>query len=163
MKKTVWTVLLFLLTLSLLVSCGNKREQVPDPTEMAPKDFTLNRLTLSLTEGFSEDTAEGVRILRASTVAVFVDRVDFANLAGAADLPLLTYAKDFSDMATESDGLVLLEYTANGSEGLTYSYFTAFYKSAGAFYTLQFACRSELYSVYRESFVKWARSAVPTV
>lgn len=84
-------------------------------------------------------------------------------MAGAAELPLLTYAKDFSDRASESEGLVLLEYSSSGSSGVVYTYFTAFYKSESAFYTLQLACRTELYELYRESFVKWAQSAVPTV
>ena len=154
----VFSALLF------LVSCSESDpDDGPDPTDLPDKTFTLNQLSLILTEGFSLEIEGGTAILRASTIVVFVDRLDFSSMAGAADLPLLTYAKDYSDKATESDGLVLLEYSTSGASGSqSYAYFTAFYKSAGAFYTLQFACRAELYTVYREVFVKWAKSAVPT-
>ena len=164
MKRLIRCILLFLVAAALLlplVSCGDK-ETEPDPTELPEKTFTLYGLTLTLTEGFSEANEQELTVLRADTIAVFVDRVDFETMAGAAELPLLTYARHFSEQARESDGLVLLEYTASGSGGNGYGYFTAFYKSEGAFYTLQLACRAELYEAYRPSFVKWAKSAVPT-
>ena len=157
MKKIISSLLLVLMLSPLFVSCS-KNEDV-DPAKLPAKSFELNGLSFTLTEGF-EETVEGEQmLLRSSTIAAFVDRIDFSTMAGAADLPLLTYAKDYSTSAVEEDGLVLLEYMSSAS---TYVYFTAFYKGEHAFYILQFACRSEVYDYYRPSFLTWAKSAMPT-
>jgi hypothetical protein len=160
MKQRIRLFLPIFLILALLVSCGGKKE--PDPTELAPKDFVLSGLRLTLTEGFESDREGELEILRSSTIAVFVDRVDFSTMAGAAELPLLTFAQDHGN-AVETDGLILIEYTSSGATGSSYTYFTAFFKGESAFLTLQFACRTELYPLYRPIFIAWAKNAVPTV
>ena len=161
MKKMISSLLLILLLSSSLLSC-KKKEEAPDPTALGAKDFVINGLSITLTEGFTPEVEAGQELLRASTIVAFLDRGDFSTLAGAADLPLLVFARDYGN-AVESDGLILLEYSSSGSGEYTYTFFTAFYKGQSAFLALQFACRSELYELYRPFFVTWAKSARPTV
>lgn len=161
MKKMISSLLLILLLASSLLSCS-KKEETPDPTALAAKNFVMDGLSITLTEGFEAEVEAGQDVLRSNTIVAFLDRVDFSTLAGAADLPLLIFARNYGN-AVESDGLILLEYSSSGSGDYTYRYFTAFYKGQSAFLTLQFACRSELYEIYRPFFVTWAKSARPTV
>ena len=148
-------------------------------TSAAPKAFSSNGMTITLTSGFTETTQEGYTACYDSKdVAVFTLKEAFTgqlitvdgasgNIKKDKDLTLNEYAKvvrtaniSKNPSATkQEDGLTYFEYTfLNEQLNKTYSYFCVMYKASDAFWLVQFACLEGKYETLRPSFVEWAKT-----
>ena len=157
MKKIVSLLLAALLVFSLASCMGE-----------SPKEFTKDGMKITLTNQFTEATAEGYTVCYASDdVAVFVLKEPFTLQEGLADFSIddyaaLVYAANASKSPSEitKDGdLTVMEYSfLNEAENQTYSYYAAMFKSADAFWLVQFSCKQENYTTQKPLFVDWAKT-----
>ena len=153
------TPILFLVltALLLLTACGGGGAE-PDVRDAPAKRFSSGGFSITLTEAFTPNPQEdGSYSLQSSTVALFLSRLPFTELAGAAELPLMTYAEYYAERLgsiSETEGLILLEYASSGGE---FIYFSCFYKGTDAFFILQLVCPTALYPDFRPTFIEWAK------
>lgn len=157
MKKLL-SLLLVLATLLALSSCG----------EAAPKDFSSNGMTITLTDDFKENTQQGYTVCyESSDVAVFVLKESFSLQQNLGELTLDEYAEvvrnvNSSKSPTEiskADGLTSMEYSFfNENMNQNHKYFCTMFKSSDAFWLVQFVCIEDVYDTHMDSFLNWAKS-----
>ncbi len=157
MKKLI-SVLMSLLLLFCLVSCG----------EPAEEEFSKDGLTITLTDSFRETHYENyTACYESSSAAVFAIKESFDLLDGLEDYTLEQYAElvktsNSSKMPSEItnvDELTTFEYSFyNTEEDATFKYFTVVYKGVDAFWTIQFCCDQEDYEILKSEFIKYAKS-----
>ena len=159
MKK--W--LLFCLSLLLAVTvtgCGMFR----DPKTADAKDFTLEGLTITLTDAFRNLKVEGATGgYQARDCTLFLIKEPFDLLENGENLTLDEYAELVKannsldvEIKTE-ENLTYFERTAS-ADGVEFSYYSVMYRAPDAFWLLQFACETTDYEEYRPYFVNWAKS-----
>ena len=164
--KRFLSLILILAAVFALGACGQTEEAVP--TEVAPKDFKVSGMTITLTNQFQKATSEGyTACYETDDVAVFILKETFSLQEGLEDLSLDTYAELVRDSSAskasttifKQNGLTCMEYSFFSEEhDQTYSYFITVYKSSDAFWLVQFACRKESYDTYKNSFLEWGKS-----
>ena len=129
-----------------------------------PKTFEVDELQITMIDALKPTEMGGYDAVYSSDkTLVVVLREAFAHIPEAKGYTLLEYGKLMEesnewdvDWKTEN-GLTYCEYTAK--EGLdTYHYYTVIYKSADAFWTLQFIAESADIDTYRPLFTDWAKS-----
>lgn len=133
----------------------------------APKDFSYEEMTITLTALFKEEEVEGRTVFTSNDVAVFVLRENF--VAGDIDLSGYT-VRGYAELARENnpvmagatyeetDGVPNMVYTYAGDDGKTYVYFTTFYKSSNAFWIVQYFVNESGYESRKPKFIEWAKT-----
>lgn len=164
MKKIISILLVFIVA-SFCVSCSFSKAY-----EGKPKDFTTEELTITLTDEFmkmSTFAAGFTAAYGASDVTLLISKETFADLGIDDSYSAVDYAwavhdsytlDDLTDVYTTEDGLVCFEYSATGDEGNVFKYFAVCYKSADAFWLLQFATDEPFYDTYLPYFISWAKT-----
>lgn len=159
---------LLLLTMILTLSaCLVKK----DPKTAKDKEFTCGNMSITLTDGFREARVNGyATAFESADSTIYVIKEAFADLTEEqAALDVAAYGDLFrfnnatrspAVLSTENE-LVSTEYTfADEETGVTYKYFTAFFKGSDAFWAVEFACEESLFADYKACFVRWAQSVV---
>lgn len=159
MKK--W--LLFCLSLLLVVTvtgCG----MFSDPKTADAKDFTLEGLTITLTDAFSDLEVEGATGgYQSRDCALFLIKEPFDSLKNGEELTLEEYVervktKNGLDVEIKTEeNLTYFERTAS-VDGDEFVYYSVMYRAPDAFWLLQFTCETKDYEEYRPYFVNWAKS-----
>lgn len=159
MKK--W--LLFCLSLLLVVTvtgCG----MFSDPKTADAKDFTLEGLTITLTDAFSDLEVEGATGgYQSRDCALFLIKEPFDSLKNGEELTLEEYVervktKNGLDVEIKTEeNLTYFERTAS-ADGDEFVYYSVMYRAPDAFWLLQFTCETKDYEEYRPYFVNWAKS-----
>ena len=159
MKKLL-IVLLAVWMAVAMVSCAGK-----DPRDGEAKTFSVDGLSITLTDGFREKDVDGYnKGYDSAKMGVLVLKEAFADIPGAESLTLDDYAEmvlennqgKASEVKT-SDGLTYMEYVAESS-GQEYGYLVVMYRSADAFWLVQFFSKSADFNEYRPSFINWAKT-----
>lgn len=136
--------------------------------KVTPKDFSVDGLTVTLTEEFRRydmtqkyDATYGSR-----DVSVFVLKEEFSPAEGLGDYTLEEYAALLMEVNGRSDatlkqenGLTYFTYDNLGNDTSTvYRYVTYVYKAGDTFWMVQFAVEIDLYEEYAEKIAVWASS-----
>lgn len=168
MKKLVALFLLATMLLSFC-ACGSA----------APKAFSSNGMTITLTSAFKEVSQEGYTVcFDSKDVAVFALKEKFTgtnimvdgssgNMKKDSELTLREYAKLVREAnitktptpTTEVEGLTTFEFSFLNEElNQTYKYFCVMYKTSDAFWLIQFATLESKYEDNYASILEWAKS-----
>ncbi len=163
MKK----LLLIILTLSAILSCvacGSGEDAVNE------QKFTYgeNEFSITLTDAFIQKDYQSYTVCyEASDMVIFVLKEPFSLMDGLDGYSTLQYAGLLREansahsptaISTE-DELISFEYGYfNKDENITYTYFTTAFKGSDAFWTVQFACKSENYETLKSEMIKYAKS-----
>lgn len=131
-----------------------------------PKDFSYDKMSITLTEEFEKTDMEGFTVAYGSKdVAVFAIKESFSLQEDAESLTLKEYAnivieKNNRDATVkEKDGLTCFEFDyLNPETKEAYRYFAYVYKSEDAFWLVQFAVLKENSDIYEEKIGEWAKS-----
>lgn len=133
----------------------------------APKDFSSNGMTITLTDEFIKADIENYTVAYDSkNVAVFALKEPFTLVDGFQDYTLEQYGdlvlqnnKLFSSKIEDKEGLTGFEYEfTNPDTKDTYKYFSFVYKSNDAFWLIQFATLTENVDAYSSKIIEWAKS-----
>ena len=128
----------------------------------ADKDFASNGMTITLTEDFSEGSTIGKTVVfQSADVIVTVLKETFTDLGTSAKS-----AKEYAEIickangltestVTEKEGYADFTYEKNGETNGCY-YYARTYKSADAYWLIQFGCLTEQKEAKSELFYKWA-------
>ncbi len=136
------------------------------PASNEPKAFTVQEMRITLTKAFDADWLEGFDgCFTSRDVAVMVLREDFTDWT--EENPADYTAEDYAELMAEvnelgatvqmREGLACLEYDIT-DEGETYSYLAVAYKSAEAFWFVQFGVQAEDMATYHDTFLEWAKT-----
>lgn len=135
-----------------------------DPKTAEAKDFSLDGLTITLTEAFRDLEVEGAAGgYQARDCALFLIKDPVEKLENGEQLTLEGYAelvksKNNIDVEIQTeDSLTYFERTAT-VDGDEFSYYSVVYRASDAFWLLQFTCETKEYEEYRPYFVNWAKS-----
>ena len=159
MKK--W--LLFCLSLLLVVTvtgCG----MFSDPKTADPKDFTLEGLTITLTDAFRNLGVEGATGgYQSKDCALFLIKEPFDLLENGDELTLEEYVervktKNGIDVEIKTEENLTYFERAASADGVEFGYYSVMYRAPDAFWLLQFTCEKKDYEEYRPYFVNWAKS-----
>lgn len=131
-----------------------------------PKDFSYDKMSITLTEEFEKTDMEGFTVAYGSKdVAVFAIKESFSLQEDVGSLTLEEYAnivieKNNRDATVkEKDGLTCFEFDyLNPETKEAYRYFAYVYKSEDAFWLVQFAVLKENSDTYEEKIGEWAKS-----
>ena len=168
MKRLI-LCLLILTTLLSAVSC-NKRTAMNSPE----KRFEGKDISITLTTGFRESRVSGYdACYEASDMTVYVIKEDYANLTeeqknlAVVDYANLVRANNISknpSKVSDKNNLVYFESTYTDEiDGIAYKSFTSLYKTANAFWAVQFCCEEAIYADYTEYIQAWAQSVFFTL
>lgn len=159
--KKILALTLVLVMLVSMASC------LKSGLEGAEKTYTHSGMSITLTENFKETSFEGFDIcFDSADVAVFCLKEAFTLAEGIEDWSLDYYAEltlqanaAQNPTLDQVDGMPIMEYTYSDAEsGITYAYLSVMYKSADAFWAIQFACDAEIYEANKSTFIQWAKS-----
>ena len=133
----------------------------------APKKFSDNGMSITLTNGFKNVQFEGLtNCYDSADVAVLALKEEFTLMEGFEDYTLEEYGElvlinnglDVSSL-NNVDGLLEFEYEyTNPETNENYIYCSFIYKSDDAFWLVQFATLTENIDTYSTSIVEWAKS-----
>lgn len=166
MKKTfkILSLIMVFAFLFLSASCAEKDEGV------APKDFSSNGMTITLTNEFSQKDEEGFTVcFDSGAIVIFCLREEFQIKNGLFEMSAEDYAQsvrevnadlDTSDVYTK-DGYAYIEYDFNNLLlGKTFSYYCTVFKTEDAFWMIQFSCEKFAYETFKPKFEGWAKTIV---
>jgi len=136
------------------------------PAKGEPKTFSVEGITLTLTDEFRTFEAEGfLRCYESPDLAVLVTKEPFSLLEGSEEYTLRQYgelvvqASDLTATFFDGDGLTGFAYdSVNGETGETFRYKAFVYKTADAFWMVQFVCNESAYVTQKVNFSTWAKS-----
>ncbi len=132
----------------------------------APRDFTVDNMTITLTSMFREAEFEGfTQCYDSADVAVFMLKDEFSAVRGLEDYTLEDYGNEVmwyngltdAPLTAYSD-FMYFTYTEPGSDGEPYRFFATVHKSGDAFWFIQFATKESTLSQYEDLFFQWADS-----
>ncbi|MCH5320787.1 MAG: hypothetical protein J1E36_03430 [Eubacterium sp.] len=136
--------------------------------KIAPKDFSSNGMTITLTNQFAETSMTGYTVCYDSKdVAVFALKEDFSLMDGFDNYTLEQYGElvlsnnpSASNCELKNDhGLTYFEYQfTNSQNNESYYYFTTLHKASDAFWIVQFVTSEGDLQQYQETFVEWAQT-----
>ena len=131
------------------------------------KDFSVEGMSITLTEGFREIKQENYTATYVSgDAAVMALKEEFTLMPGAEDLTL----GEYRDLVIRANGLNSAERTViegipaflyentNAENGQTYRYTAFVYKAGDAFWLLQFGALKDGSSVDDAQIAQWAKS-----
>ncbi len=133
----------------------------------APKTFSSNGMTVTLTDGFRETEAEGFTVAYESRdVAVLALKESFDQAEGFGDLTLREYTDlityyngaENATIRTVGEALSFDREAVHPDTAVTYHYTNYTYKTADAFWLIQFAVNAEDIDTYASLFDEWAAS-----
>ena len=138
------------------------------------KKFESKDISITLTTGFRESRTAGYEAcFEASDMTVYVIKEDYANLTedqinlSVLDYANLVRANNISknpSKVSDKNNLVYFEYSyQNEIDGITYKTFSSMYKTANAFWTVQFCCEDAIYADYTTYIQTWAQSVFFTL
>ena len=148
-----------------LVSCFSYNKSY----EGKPKDFTVEELTITLTDEFMKMSfaADGYTAAYGATDTTLLvlketfKELNIDNSYTAEDYAWAVhdgYSTDYiTDVYTE-DGLVCFEFGATTDEGDPLEYLAVCYKAEDAFWLLLFATDEPIYDEYRFYYMSWAKT-----
>lgn len=133
-----------------------------------PKTFSANGISITLNNSFKQENDEAFKFSAyTKNVWVYGVRDNFADYEGIENLSVDEYAKLIADSLSHENkseiahdkGLTYMTYDyTNNENGMTFTYFTSFYKMDSAFWIVQFATKKETAEKYRTDIQKWAAS-----
>lgn len=131
-----------------------------------PKDFTVENVTITLTEAFDEEEyGDFTQCYESRDVAVFMLKEPFTLMEGLDKYTLTQYGKlvvqgnGMEDDALKAEnGVTYFTYTAESDSGTTYYYFATVHKGPDAFWLIQFAVDQDKAEEYQDEFFQWAAS-----
>ena len=133
-----------------------------------PKEFVTGELTVTLTDSFKKADYSGEQVCYESgDTLVMILREDFETGSDVSRLSLDEYgrivietnkSKLIAEPLQHEDGLTYTDYCSKGTDGKSYDYFTVFYKSRNAFWTVQFITTKDNADKLRPQFIDYAKS-----
>lgn len=156
-KKTGWVIIIVSAIVGLAIGLLQNL-----PAAAKPKDFSVDGMTVTLTDKFRSVEEEGFNACYGTDKqVVLVIKEDFSLFEGAADLTKAEYAQltidaySLSETAKvqEKDGLTYFEYQAN-----TYHYLAVVYKSQDAFWLIQFCSNISDAADFESEFMAMAKT-----
>lgn len=135
-----------------------------NPRSTTPKTFTVEELSVTLTEEFREHDAEGFNaVFEGRQAAVVVLKEPFSLAEGLDAFSLETY----TELVSSVDGLAVaphpvgdalcFEYSGIDDETKDVYYFVAYtYKTDDAFWLIQFGTEMRYAEEYAEQIAEWA-------
>ena len=161
MKRIISIILSCALLASLLLfsGCGLFKE--------SPKTFTKDSMSITLTNRYKEVKLEGQTVAYDSKkVAVFALKEEFTLFEGTGygkDSSLEDYANlvitanEVVSSVKVVDDLTTFTYTAKNGN-LEFTYFATVFKSADAFWLIQFATETKNYEAQKDNILTFAKS-----
>ena len=136
--------------------------------EAPEKTFTYDSFSITLTKAFSadEDFETFDVCYDSKTVAVFVEKLPFADEAGLDEVSISEFAayqydylKDDTSapLAIES-GIYYMNYNGTGDDNTEYTFCVSFHKGDDAFWVVQMTCDSKDYEEYKPYFLNWMKT-----
>ena len=131
------------------------------------KTFSCDGMEITLTNEFRKIDLDGFSACYGTTeVSVFILKESFSLIEGFEDLTLaelgdlvLQANEDLSIPLTTLDGVTYFEYERlNPENGNLYYFITCLYKSADAFWIVEFATAAENREQYSPLFIEWAQT-----
>lgn len=143
-----------------LISSGTFAEEYTDP-----KTFSVDGMTITLTDEFKESDVDGYAVVYESQkAAVFVLKEKFPYKEGFEDYTLEQYAalvistNNYGNPEIKTvDGLTFFEYTFKDGDH-TYIYFSYVYKNTDSFWVVQFVVRDNAAEKFAPKIAEWAKS-----
>lgn len=133
-----------------------------------PKEFVTGEMTVTLTGDFKKAAYEGEQVCYESgNTLVMILREDFEIGSDVSRLSLDEYgrivietnkSKFIAEPLQHEDGLTYTDYCSRSTDGKIYDYFTVFYKSRNAFWTVQFITTKDNADKLRPQFIDYAKS-----
>ncbi len=133
-----------------------------------PKEFVTGEMTVTLTGDFKKAAYEGEQVCYESgNTLVLVLREGFDAGPGVSALSLDDYgeivieanrSKFTAASLQHGNGLTYTDYRSKGTDGKTYDYFTVFYKSGKAFWTVQFVTQEKNAESFRQQYIEYAKT-----
>ncbi|MBR6051950.1 MAG: hypothetical protein IKP68_12230 [Clostridia bacterium] len=167
-KKKGSAILIIAIICGLLAGFFVSRFFITANSKPTPKDFSANGITLTLDTSFkAEDKDPFMFYAQTKTVAVLASKDDFEKYPALSSFSideyagLLTSSGKFDNLTEvmHESGLTYRIYDFTYAEsGTTYTYFTSFYKTDSAFWTVQFTTTKNAAEKYRADIIKWAQS-----
>jgi hypothetical protein len=157
MKRFITAAIVLVFALGLLGGCGLN--------SAAERRFTKEGFSITLTENFAEESADGYIVAYSSDrdrVVVMAQREDFAlfrEIGLSTNISLREYAQIAIDAngvnshVEEREGVVFFTYDNNG-----YSYFATVHRAPDAYWLVQFSCLTGDFDKRFDNFVAWAKT-----
>jgi len=131
-----------------------------------PQDFTVDTMTITLTNSFRQAEIEGfTQCFESPIVGVAILKEEFSQYPGLEDYTLSEYGdavirnNALSDSTlTPYEDFMYFTYTSSGEDGTTYGYFATVHKSSDAFWLIQFSTAADYFSSSENQFLQWAGS-----
>lgn len=154
--KSIMSVTILVLICSMICGCAPEA-----------KSFSAKGMTITLNDDFEENKDYyGMAYYDSEEAQVFVAKEEFSVLeekGERTDFTLKEYA-DFllksisvtAEIKSEHD-LTFFEY-GKKPDDVNYYYFVSVYKTADAFWFVQFSCEMSESGEYRPLFIQWAQS-----
>ena len=146
------------------VACGSGENAA------AEQKFTYGNgdFSIMLDESFTEKNYQSYTVCyESANMVIFVLKESFSLMNGLNSYSTLQYAGLLREansthsptaISTEDD-LISFEYGYfNKDENITYTYFTTAHKGYDAFWTVQFACKTENFESLKPDMIKYAKS-----
>ena len=131
------------------------------------KTFTVSGMTVTLNDTFTQKSNVSFAAYFESTqYVVFATKEANSTLTAAglsADMTLAEYAQivisnnSLSSTVTEKNGMTCFTYSASAS-GVNFKYLAFVFKTADAYWMVQFAATDAMYASAEPLFLKWAAS-----
>ena len=139
------------------------------PKEAAPKEFSEQGISITLTDAFSKFEEEDYALCCSSkTSSVYIAREEYASVKELEELPLSEYARYVamanSQITKDSgpytgNGYLYYEYSAPDEDmGLNACYYVSLYKASDSFWIVNFITLDNKYEELRPQFIQWAES-----
>ncbi len=133
-----------------------------------PKEFVTGEMTVTLTDSFKKADYSGEQVCYESgDTLVMILREDFEIGSDVSRLSLDEYgrivietnkSKFIAEPLQHEDGLTYMDYCSRGTDGKIYDYFTVFYKSRNAFWTVQFVTQEKNAESFRQQYIEYAKT-----
>ena len=165
--KGMWIAVAVLIVLAALspVLSSLKQEDSTPQGDGSPQDFSAEGLTITLTNDFATEDADGYTFcFDSEQVAVLGLKEEFALQEGAEDYTLEEYGalvieSNGLDAALEQrDGILCFTYEYAADKDATYFYLVTLFKTDDAFWMVQFISLTEDAEALQPTFVEWAKS-----
>ncbi len=139
-------------------------------SQTRPKDFTIDKMTITLTNKFWKYTGNDFLGFDSEDVAVFVvndGNLDEYEITTVDEYCRLLMLLDYNDVPSAkmqtSDGLTYIEYTYTDTDeetgkSYTYRYFDYAYHSGDEFWLITFALYDKDTTKYQSQITEWAKS-----
>ena len=143
----------------------------PLVTEAKAKDFTAEGVRITLTEDFSlsEEEDEYTLTYTSTSLNVYMLKDSFSSLEDAGLVPAGMTLKQYADVMISTNGISATTVSENGLTYFVYEKtadtgntknFVSVYKSADAFWAVQFAVPGNAYDTWKDTITTFAKSVL---